>query len=166
MLPAPADAFDVARILRRVALARIGGPPSRGSMCLAVRASDGAILLVKSSYRRTWGLPGGFLEPGEDPVDGGTRELREETSATLHNPRLIVRWKRRYHTDHLIAGVITNTPVATSWEIRDMRWLALEQATPDDCDLPLITRTMFGGIPGGLASFVTGMVAAYDAPTS
>src|ERR1700682_4608762 len=30
-------------------------------------------------FRGFWDIPGGFLEAGEDPLDGAKREIREET---------------------------------------------------------------------------------------
>lgn len=135
-------------------------------MCLAVRPIDRAILLVKSSYRRTWGLPGGFLEPNEDPLVGGERELFEETRASLYEPRMVVQWKRKHHIDHLIAGVVTNTPYPASWEISQVRWLAFDDATPTNRDLHGITQTMLRAIPGGLPHYVNAMLARYQATDS
>jgi 8-oxo-dGTP diphosphatase len=37
-----------------------------------------ALLLVKSSYRKEWGLPGGSIHRGETPVEAAQRELQEE----------------------------------------------------------------------------------------
>lgn len=37
-----------------------------------------ALLLVKSSYRKEWGLPGGSVHPGESPDAAAQRELQEE----------------------------------------------------------------------------------------
>jgi ADP-ribose pyrophosphatase YjhB (NUDIX family) len=41
----------------------------------------GEVLLFKHSYRKEypWGLPGGWLKKGEQPGDGLTREIQEET---------------------------------------------------------------------------------------
>jgi 8-oxo-dGTP diphosphatase len=37
-----------------------------------------ALLLVKTSYRAEWGLPGGSIDPGETPDAAAQRELEEE----------------------------------------------------------------------------------------
>lgn len=37
-----------------------------------------ALLLLKSSYRDEWGLPGGSINPGETPEQAAQREMREE----------------------------------------------------------------------------------------
>ena len=44
---------------------------------------DNKILLVKRALepaKGQWGLPGGFIEMGESPFEGATRELNEETN--------------------------------------------------------------------------------------
>lgn len=48
-----------------------------GSMVLTER-TDGALLLVRQSYRNSWGVPGGLLKRGETPADAALREVREE----------------------------------------------------------------------------------------
>lgn len=50
-----------------------------GAVCVIERA-DGAILLVRLSYRNSWGLPGGLLKRGEAPADAAHREVREEST--------------------------------------------------------------------------------------
>jgi ADP-ribose pyrophosphatase YjhB (NUDIX family) len=53
---------------------------------------QGQLLLCEHTYRRLhpWGLPGGDLKFGEDPVDGITREVMEETGLTVQKARLLL----------------------------------------------------------------------------
>ncbi len=53
-----------------------------GAICLIERA-DGAVLLVRQSYRRAWGLPGGLLKRGERPEDAARREVDEEVGLAI-----------------------------------------------------------------------------------
>jgi 8-oxo-dGTP diphosphatase len=48
-----------------------------GAICVIER-DDGALLLVRHSYRRWWGFPGGLLKRGEDVAAGARREALEE----------------------------------------------------------------------------------------
>jgi 8-oxo-dGTP diphosphatase len=48
-----------------------------GAICVIER-DDGALLLVRHSYRRWWGFPGGLLKRGEDVAAGAHREALEE----------------------------------------------------------------------------------------
>jgi ADP-ribose pyrophosphatase YjhB (NUDIX family) len=57
-------------------------PPGRfrvGVLAMVV-AGSGEVLLLRHRFRagRPWGLPGGWLEPGESPAEGVCRELGEE----------------------------------------------------------------------------------------
>ena len=53
-----------------------------GAICVVERA-DGAVLLVRHSYRNRWGFPGGLLERGEEAHDGARREAREEVGLDI-----------------------------------------------------------------------------------
>lgn len=53
----------------------------RVSVSAVVRRRDepSQILLMKRSDNQHWGLPGGYVEPGESVVSATRREVREET---------------------------------------------------------------------------------------
>ncbi len=68
VLAVQADVHDVPHIL----LVRRGGIPGKGQ----------------------WALPGGYLDPAEDLVDGALRELREETGLTLVDAQIKACLKR------------------------------------------------------------------------
>lgn len=53
-----------------------------GAMCFIER-DDGALLLVRHSYRRRWGVPGGLLQRGEAAEDGARREVMEEVGLAI-----------------------------------------------------------------------------------
>ena len=52
----------------------------------------GQLLLCEHTYRRLhpWGLPGGDLKFGEDPVEGARREIMEETGLIMKDVRLLL----------------------------------------------------------------------------
>jgi len=41
--------------------------------------ADGRVLLGRRSDTGNWGLPGGIIDPGEEPADAAVREIYEET---------------------------------------------------------------------------------------
>lgn len=41
--------------------------------------ASGAVLLQKRSDNGNWGIPGGMIEPGEEPAEAIVREVHEET---------------------------------------------------------------------------------------
>jgi 8-oxo-dGTP diphosphatase len=50
----------------------------------------GRVLMVEPTYKPTWEIPGGVVEPGEAPRAGCVRELREELGLALEPGRLLV----------------------------------------------------------------------------
>ncbi|MFI0356292.1 NUDIX domain-containing protein [Actinomadura sp. 9N407] len=55
---------------------------------------DGAVLLVKPSYRAYWQLPGGIVEHAERPQSAAARELSEEAGVVTAVPDrlLVMHW--------------------------------------------------------------------------
>lgn len=78
--------------LRRRVVRAVSPSFTVGAMCFIERA-DGALLLVRHSYRERWGVPGGLLERGEDAEVGARREVREEVGLVvelLGEPAVVV----------------------------------------------------------------------------
>jgi ADP-ribose pyrophosphatase YjhB (NUDIX family) len=63
----------------------------RVSVCVVVRRGDDSreILLMRRSDNAHWGLPGGYVEPGESVRTAAAREVREETGFEVEIGRLV-----------------------------------------------------------------------------
>ena len=64
-------AFPVARIWRQ-----LWGATHQGALVAVYVGLE--LLLLRSSYRRTWNFPGGSVRKGETPEEAARRELQEE----------------------------------------------------------------------------------------
>lgn len=96
-----------------------------------------SLLLVKSSYRHEWNLPGGSIEPGEAPDAAARRELEEEIGLSSYTLRAVGTvcgsWEGRrdrvhffeLHLDHLPELRLDNREIvaahlASPEELRDI----------------------------------------------
>ena len=63
----------------------------RVSVCVVARRDAGSreILLMRRSDNAHWGLPGGYVEPGESVLAAAVREVREETGFEVEIGRLV-----------------------------------------------------------------------------
>jgi ADP-ribose pyrophosphatase YjhB (NUDIX family) len=63
----------------------------RVSVCVVVRRREHPreILLMQRSDNGHWGLPGGYVEPGESVATAAVREVREETGFEIELGRLV-----------------------------------------------------------------------------
>lgn len=54
---------------------------------------DGKVLIVRPSYRRHYGLPGGFVRRGETHAQAASRELAEELGLQIPPTDLTFAWQ-------------------------------------------------------------------------
>ena len=81
-----------------------------------------------------WGIPGGFLEYGEQADEAVRREIREECGIEISDIRLYrVRTLKR-HIEIIFIAKGSGEPRVQSREIRDARWFALD-AMPGEMNL-------------------------------
>jgi len=115
----------------RLATVRLATPSFRvGAMCVVSR-SDGALLLVRHSYRKGWGFPGGLLKRGEEPMDAAVREVEEELGLTLDLddvPTVVVEPRYRrvdvIYTARMPVGDGVAEPASQTAEIVEVGWFA------------------------------------------
>lgn len=121
--------FEKLPVAARRRVVRVLAPTfSVGAIC-CVERSDGAILLVRQSYRQRWGLPGGLLKKGESAPDAVRREVAEEVGidiVLLGEPAVVVEGKARrvdvVFRGRLITPTDAETIVPRSPEIDEVRW--------------------------------------------
>lgn len=106
-----------------------------GVICVVV---DGdRVLLVRHSYRRDWGAPGGLLDRGELPEHAAGRETLEEVGLdiVLDDGPIPVVWPRYRRLDLVYAsrpapGADVAALVPSSPEIVEVRWHGLGALPP------------------------------------
>ena len=118
------------RALRLFVVHRMTPSFTVGSICVIER-DDGALLLVRHSYRRRWGFPGGLASRGEEVADAARREAMEEVGLAvelLGEPAVVVDPDPR-RVDVVFRARPAGPPDAApgSPEIVELGWFA-----PDD----------------------------------
>jgi 8-oxo-dGTP pyrophosphatase MutT (NUDIX family) len=75
------------RPVRRL-IVRLMTPSFTVGAVIALKRTDGALLLVEQRHTLGWALPGGLLERGESAADAVVREVAEEVGITIDPARL------------------------------------------------------------------------------
>jgi len=88
---------------------------------------NGEVLLLNHVLRPDsgWGLPGGFLEAGEQPEAAFRREIREETGLDLSGVSLVRARTLGRHIEIIFAAKAIGEPVVKSREIIELGWFGL-----------------------------------------
>ncbi|CAN5444517.1 MAG: NUDIX domain-containing protein [Acidobacteriota bacterium] len=98
------------------------------SVAAVIVNSKGEVLLLNHVLRAYsgWGLPGGFINHGEQPEEGIRREIREETGIELESPKLLRVRIVNTHVEILFTATAIGKPEVKSNEIIGLGWFALE----------------------------------------
>ena len=103
------------------------------SVGVIITNRDGKVLLLEHILRpgSGWGIPGGFIEHGEQPDTAVRREILEETGIELENLRMLrVRTLHR-HIEFLFRAESNQTGAVKSREIRSLGWFAVDEMPAD-----------------------------------
>ncbi|MCO6509903.1 MAG: NUDIX hydrolase [Aridibacter famidurans] len=95
--------------------------------------SKGEVLVLDHFLRpgSSWGLPGGFIDPGEAPETAVKRELKEETGLDISDVSLLEVRTIKRHVEILFLAKGNGEPVLAGREIRAAQWFKAEDL-PDD----------------------------------
>jgi len=104
--------------------------PATHGACVALW-HGGKILLVRTSYRRCYSLPGGFVRRGEPSEQAACRELREEVGVDLSDQSLRLAWsgtlpyEARQDTVDIWEALVETAPAVriTSHELTWAGWV-------------------------------------------
>jgi 8-oxo-dGTP diphosphatase len=88
---------------------------------------DGRLLLVRTSYRRHYSLPGGFVKPRETAIDAAMRELFEELHLSLPPSALKLGWHGSTTFEHrndttTVWEVVLDAPPSIHVDGREVVW--------------------------------------------
>lgn len=98
-----------------------------------IHDDQGRILLLHHTYRGTpWGLPTGFLEHGEQPINALAREIMEEAGLrVVLNPEPVVYTERdRPLLNIVYRGHFAGGQFEASSEVSQARWFSLDALPP------------------------------------
>ena len=121
---------------------------SAGAVVLDER---GRVLLLEHLYRKGsgWGIPGGFVEKGEQPDEALRRELREEVGLELESAEVafVRTLKKPKHLEIIFRCRSQGTANPCSREIKGASWFALDDLPRelDEGQRRLIQRALADG---------------------
>lgn len=113
----------------RLSLIRITQDKFTVSVVALVINEDRQVLVLDHYVRpgSSWGLPGGFIDPNESPIEAVRREIREETGLELESPELVEVRTIRRHIEILFRARARGNASVKSREIRALGWFGPDE---------------------------------------
>jgi mutator protein MutT len=92
--------------------------------------AKGEVLLLKHRFRAGsgWGLPGGFMEIGEQPIETLRRELREEIALELDDVKVFAArsFKKPKQVEVLFRARANAEVKSQTMEVERAEWFAID----------------------------------------
>lgn len=87
------------------------------------------VLLLDHVFRpgSGWGIPGGFIEHGEQIDEAIKRELLEETGLEIENINILRVHTNKRHLEFLVRATAKGTPEVKSIEIKSLDWFEKDE---------------------------------------
>ncbi len=108
----------------RRTIVRMMEPSFTVSAAAIITNREGKVLLLDHVIRPKsgWGLPGGFLDHGEQPEEGIRREIMEETRLELFNLKMFRVRTLGSHIEILFRASTNGSPELDGQEIQGFGW--------------------------------------------
>ncbi|MEP6944923.1 MAG: NUDIX domain-containing protein [Acidobacteriota bacterium] len=113
----------------RTSVTRLTQPKFTVSVAGLITNNDGRVLLLNHLLRPSsgWGLPGGFINRGEQPATAFRREIREEIGLEIRDIKLLKIRTFKRHVEILFRASASDEGAVLSREIISLQWFAPDE---------------------------------------